>query len=519
MLPIIPLLIGSCKSYEPIPRVEIGEIDLTGWDYETDGVVNLRGEWEFYWDTLAEPKEIQELENKKRYIHVPGSWHRKEIGVLSLPRLGYCTYRTIVRHGMKGTYMGIRVPYTGTAYTMYVDGEKLAQNGTVGKTREEMQPQYMNQNVYYRPEGSSSEIVIQVSNFYHRRSGLWQDIQFGLKPDIETESTSRMMYEILLIGSLIFMGVPLIAMYIMTRYNRAPLYFGLLCILIALRTLFIGEVMITQLFPNISWEFAIKFEYIFTYGSVAIISLFIYSLFRDIYSRKMLIVVHSLTGLIISSVIFTKAIRFTQVNIVFQVIMEASLIYALYVIIRALRFKLPSAKTILFGFIIILAVVFNNMLFFNGIIHSSSLSPISFTDHIARNYTLFSFWTVPMNIISFVFYLLVLNLFSIKLGIDYFREFKSSLIEPTKNDKEEQEQDREKFYIDHEISVREREIIQLIRKGLSNKEIAERINITPGTVKVHVHNIYQKTGVKNRTALTHLAASYGSEEYPDATLV
>jgi DNA-binding CsgD family transcriptional regulator len=496
--------------------VEAGKIDLTGWNYEEDGVVNLRGEWEFFWKRLADPEEIRQFDGEKEYIHIPGSWHRKEIGGKSLPMTGYCTYRAIVRHGMGGTYMGLRMPYTGTAYTMYVDGEKLARNGIVGKSREEMRPQYLNQNIYYLPESDTSEIVIHVSNYYHRRGGLWQDIQFGLKPDIETESTSRMMYEILLIGSLIFMGVPLMAIYIMTRYNRAPLYFGLLCIFIALRTLFIGEVLVTQLFPGISWEIAIKLEYIFTYGSVAIISLFIYSLYKVIYSRKMLILVHSLTGLIIVSVLFTKAVYFTQINIVFQVIMAASLIYALYVIIQALRFKLPSAKTILFGFIIILAVVFNNMLFFNGIIHSSSLSPISFTDHIARNYTLFSFWTVPMNIISFVLYLLVLHLFGLKFGIEYFREFKKSLIEP---EKEEQEQDGEKFYTDHDISTREREIIQLIRQGLSNKEIAEKINITPGTVKVHVHNIYQKTGVKNRTALTHLAASYGSEEHPDTTLV
>jgi two-component system nitrate/nitrite response regulator NarL len=38
-------------------------------------------------------------------------------------------------------------------------------------------------------------------------------------------------------------------------------------------------------------------------------------------------------------------------------------------------------------------------------------------------------------------------------------------------------------------------------EGLSNKEIARRLNITEGTAKVHLHRIFQKTGTKNRTAL------------------
>lgn len=55
------------------------------------------------------------------------------------------------------------------------------------------------------------------------------------------------------------------------------------------------------------------------------------------------------------------------------------------------------------------------------------------------------------------------------------------------------------------LTAREREISMLVASGLSNKEIADRLNVTDGTVKLHLHNVYQKTGVKNRTALAALA--------------
>ena len=52
---------------------------------------------------------------------------------------------------------------------------------------------------------------------------------------------------------------------------------------------------------------------------------------------------------------------------------------------------------------------------------------------------------------------------------------------------------------------REREIVLALAEGLSNKDIGRKLNLSEGSVKVHLHNIYRKLGVKNRTALAVLA--------------
>ncbi|MBN2345761.1 MAG: hypothetical protein JXO51_05165 [Candidatus Aminicenantes bacterium] len=62
----------------------------------------------------------------------------------------------------------------------------------------------------------------------------------------------------------------------------------------------------------------------------------------------------------------------------------------------------------------------------------------------------------------------------------------------------------EKFFEKHNISQREMEIIHLLLKGKSNKEIEDALFIAMGTVKNHVYNIYQKVGVKNRAQLITL---------------
>lgn len=59
------------------------------------------------------------------------------------------------------------------------------------------------------------------------------------------------------------------------------------------------------------------------------------------------------------------------------------------------------------------------------------------------------------------------------------------------------------------LTPREREIVRLVAQGLPNKEIARKLAIAAGTVKIHLHNIYQKTGVDSRVALTLWAQEKG----------
>jgi two-component system, NarL family, nitrate/nitrite response regulator NarL len=58
------------------------------------------------------------------------------------------------------------------------------------------------------------------------------------------------------------------------------------------------------------------------------------------------------------------------------------------------------------------------------------------------------------------------------------------------------------------LTLREREIVSLIERGLSNKEIARRLGIQVATVKNHVHNILDKLGVARRADAVAALWSY-----------
>ena len=66
--------------------------------------------------------------------------------------------------------------------------------------------------------------------------------------------------------------------------------------------------------------------------------------------------------------------------------------------------------------------------------------------------------------------------------------------------------------IEHELSAREIEVLVLITKGLINKEIAEKLNISLTTVISHRKNITEKLGIKSVPGLTIYAVMNGYVE-------
>jgi DNA-binding NarL/FixJ family response regulator len=51
-----------------------------------------------------------------------------------------------------------------------------------------------------------------------------------------------------------------------------------------------------------------------------------------------------------------------------------------------------------------------------------------------------------------------------------------------------------------ELTDREREVLELVTKGMANKQIATALDISERTVKAHLGNIFQRIGVADRTS-------------------
>ena len=63
------------------------------------------------------------------------------------------------------------------------------------------------------------------------------------------------------------------------------------------------------------------------------------------------------------------------------------------------------------------------------------------------------------------------------------------------------------------LAPRERQLIRYVRRGLRNREIAAELGVTEGTVKVYLHAVFEKLGIKNRTELAIRADELLAESF------
>jgi DNA-binding NarL/FixJ family response regulator len=66
------------------------------------------------------------------------------------------------------------------------------------------------------------------------------------------------------------------------------------------------------------------------------------------------------------------------------------------------------------------------------------------------------------------------------------------------------------------LTNRERQVIELLGEGLSNKEFATRLHIAVHTVKSHVHNVLEKLALRSRLEVVAFTHGSNSRERPQA---
>ena len=62
---------------------------------------------------------------------------------------------------------------------------------------------------------------------------------------------------------------------------------------------------------------------------------------------------------------------------------------------------------------------------------------------------------------------------------------------------------------DNKLSKRQKQLIVMLDRGLSNREIADELGISEHTVKVHLWRLFRRLGVKSRTQTIHYARTHG----------
>jgi hypothetical protein len=245
------------------PRAVNGVLDLTGWDFTEYGPVSLDGEWEFYWKQLLKPQDFHGavLPVKSCLIKAPGIWTNSALNGRKFPRDGFATYRLVVKTKPGYNILTLKTKYMFSAYKLWINGKLLCSRGVVGKTSATSLPRWAPDIVSFAPDQKIQEVVIQISNFGFSRSGFARRVLLGAEKQIQDSSKMLLGIDLFLLGSFMIMGIYHLCLFLLRRKDRAPLYSGIICLAVALRTVLMGERVLYTLLPNLNIEVFMALRY------------------------------------------------------------------------------------------------------------------------------------------------------------------------------------------------------------------------------------------------------------------
>ncbi|MGB3926926.1 MAG: ATP-binding protein [Caldicoprobacterales bacterium] len=251
----------------------------------------------------------------------------------------------------------------------------MSSSGRVTNTSEGSEAKYYSKVIPLKQIGGTLEFIVQVSNFFHRRGGIWQSIKLGNSEDILKSWKSEILADMILFGSLLIIGLSHLALYALRPKEKSPLYFGMLCFFISLRNILVGKIILLYYFPQISQEFVLKVEYLTFYLGITSFSLFIHSLFPDETSRKANIFI-TVFGLVFSSIVLvTEANFYSTILIYYQIFTLLVCSYLVVALVIAIFRKREGVYFVLFGSFAFTVTALNDILYFNEKLFTGSLSP------------------------------------------------------------------------------------------------------------------------------------------------
>jgi hypothetical protein len=296
------------------PAARAGTIDLAGQDW-TAGPVSLAGEW------LVDGKPVA----------VPG---KVDLGGSAF---GRGQYRLDLRADPDGRPYALRLPSIYIASEVTVNGRVLARNGVVGDSVATELPSYPPGVLVLPPDPSGAyDIRIDFSNHRDIYAGITTEPRFGPAEAVAAERERAIIAETVVFGGLLLLGLYQCGSFFFRTGNRAPLWLGILGLMVAFRATLYGELILQAVFPGVSWFFIIRSVYLTMTLALLAFMHYIHNLFPRFVHRRVFPPLWAATAVFGLLDLFAPIQWVTSSLWVFQLCILAGGAYGLGVLVRAL---------------------------------------------------------------------------------------------------------------------------------------------------------------------------------------
>jgi len=369
---LITFFIVSCTAKaEILPFAKKGVINLTKKDLILHENIKLIGEWEFYKSTFI--TKLNNSNTNKTFIQVPGNWKRDLSGKKLLDD-GYGTYHLRVILPENSNNLALKFFDIPMSYKLYVNRKIVGSVGKIGKNFSKMK-WGLKSSIYKigKVNGKCLDIVVQVSSFRYITGGIITDVILGDYDNLIEERNNVFLLDFFLVGSFFIIALYYLILFFIRKEEKSTLYFSLFTLLIALRTLIVGEMFFYNKIGEWLFPVMFKFDFLTMYLGLTFFWLFIFSLFPTIFSKKIFKVILFISLFFSLIVVVAPAMVFTHTLYFFHATLLLALSYMLFVLIKAIKQHQNFANMLLFGFLFLFLTIVNDVLYANSIIFTTHL--------------------------------------------------------------------------------------------------------------------------------------------------
>lgn len=354
--------------------------DLSQKEFNDFNVYNIKGNWDFYWDTLLTPQQIKNTNLIPLTVEIPNQWTNYKINGKNLPPQGYATYHTKIIAPANEFY-SFKFKRIFLSCNIYINDSLALSIGKVAKTKKEYQSNRLTKEFSFYSTNDTIELTIQVANFSHKKAGILRPLKFGTPRSIVQYAYTNLLYDVFIIGALTFMMFFYFVLFLYQKQNKSNLYFALFLITEIISISLDRELVFMRVFTGANWEFASKLFYVSMFMRTLMFVVLIES-FTKKYFSKIVKNASIIFAVVMSIFVIVTPMRiYSQILIVMIVFSLITLIYELFVTYRA-SMEDKNMFLSFVGLLIIIISAINDSLFEFNILktfYSTGLGVFLFT--------------------------------------------------------------------------------------------------------------------------------------------
>ncbi|MGE6600113.1 histidine kinase [Lysinibacillus fusiformis] len=244
-------------------KAENGVLDLTSITLD-EQIVALSGEWKFIPGEFS-PAEAYQEDSAIQFV--PGPWKEE---------VQFGTYQLKIELPAHFEEIGLRVRNIWSAHRLYVNGEELAANGTLGTKKEQVKPSNPTYEIYFTPETKTLILTIQVSDFYNARQGIIFPIDMGIAESMKSDVIKDINLEWSVIIILLIFSNFHFSLFLLRTKDKAFFFSALYFLSLVFLVLTRGERILLRQFPHLSFEFYFRLQDFITFFNGLMLIYFVY---------------------------------------------------------------------------------------------------------------------------------------------------------------------------------------------------------------------------------------------------